>query len=457
MRSEVNFSYKAHPKQALIHADPHRFRVLVAGRRFGKSWVAVAEAIYWSITHPNSLIWIMAPSYRQAKTFAWPILMKLLPYGTLQKKNEQDLDIVLKNGSQISLKGTERVDLLRGVGLDGVIMDEVAYMKDGTWESVVRPMLVDKNGWALFTGTPKGFNYFWKLAKLGDHNGEIEGDPIDILGHEEGEKLLPDPAWKTFRFTTYDNPHIPPNEIESTKAVMNDDFFAQEHLAAFTSFTGLIYNTFSPAMHVTEPFDIPPHWLRAVGVDIGFNHASSAIFLAVDEKGSLYVYDEIFTERVTTSEFLDMLRPRLEGKYHQIKTCDASAADFKERARQMGMWFTSPERPEGSRQYGWVQESINWVKDYLKPGEDGKPKLKVFNHCKNLIREFQTYVWDEKRVASERPQPKKIKDDAVDALRYAVMELRGRKASREEFEYYVDRDKRPMSVLANQEWDVARL
>jgi len=441
--TEIRFKYRAHPKQALVHECPARFRVLIAGRRFGKTITAVAEACFHALAFPKSRTWYIAPTYRQSKTTAWRLFLDYLPPRVIEKKNEQDLEITLVNGSEIALKGTERPDLLRGVGLNFVILDEVAFMKEDTWEAVVRPMLTDTKGAALFIGTPAGF---------GDHDNEIEGDPIDILG-EEGEKLVPQEDWRTFRFTTYDNPFIDIKEIQSEKETMNEDYFSQEYLARFTSFTGLVYNEFNSAEHIVSPFDIKTGWLKSVGVDIGYNHASAAIFLAVDEIGNIYAYDEIYRTGTTSSEFLALLKERMLDQYFQIKVADSSAADFIARAREEGLWFNPYKRPEHSRQYGSVLESINWVKDYLR---SDKPRLFIFNNCKNLIREFQTYEWDNSKYVSGDRKPKKTNDDILDALRYAIMELKGRKSTNSRY----DPDGKVLNLRTDsvgKEWDVSRL
>src|SRR3990167_9396094 len=116
--TEIRFKYRAHPKQALVHECPSRFRVLIAGRRFGKTITAVAESCFHALAFPKSRTWYVAPTYRQSKTTAWRLFLDYLPPRVIEKKNEQDLEITLVNGSEIALKGTERPDLLRGVGLN---------------------------------------------------------------------------------------------------------------------------------------------------------------------------------------------------------------------------------------------------------------------------------------------------------------------------------------------------
>lgn len=327
-------------------------------------------------------------------------------------------------------------------------------MKPNTWETVIRPMLTDTKGWALFIGTPSGFGELWKLAKIGDHDNEIEGDPIDILGEEEGVKLVPNSDWSTYRFTTYDNPYVTANEIQSEKETMNEDYFSQEYLARFTRFTGLVYSEFNPVRHIISPFDIPTQWLRVVGVDVGYTAPSAAVFIAIDDKGSMFVYDELYRTQTTSSEFINLLKERMQDKYFQVKVADTAAADFIARARESGLWFTAYKRPEHSRQYGVVGETINWVKDYLTAEVGGKPKLQVFNHCKNLIREFQTYIWDDKRFTSEDHKPKKANDHSLDGLRYAIMEMHGR---RTDFNYY-DIDGKRLNLktdVSDKEWNIA--
>ncbi len=149
------------PQWAVFNQDA-RFRVLVAGRRFGKTYLALVELCRaaWS---PGRLAWYVAPTIKQAKRIAWnPLKEMTRPYWR-SKPNETDLRIELVAGGTICLRGADNYDSLRGSGLDFLILDEFASFARQVWPEVLRPMLADRQGRALFIGTPRGHDHFYDL------------------------------------------------------------------------------------------------------------------------------------------------------------------------------------------------------------------------------------------------------------------------------------------------------
>ena len=142
-----------------------RFRINVAGRRSGKSYLSKFLIFQYANNNKYSKCWYVAPTYRMAKQIMWGEIKDLIlnsgRSGSLP--NETDMSITLKNGSLIALRGADNPDSLRGVGLDFLVMDEVQDISQQTWEAVLAPALADKNGKALLCGTPKGYNWFYDL------------------------------------------------------------------------------------------------------------------------------------------------------------------------------------------------------------------------------------------------------------------------------------------------------
>ena len=150
--------------QGQVFSSDKRFRVLVAGRRFGKSYLSCVELLRGALNRPGETFFYCAPTYRMAKDIAWRALKKLVPKVWIKTKNETDLRIELINGSTIELKGTENAMALRGRSLSGVVLDEAAFMDSEVWFEVIRPALADKEGWALFISTPDGTaSWFYDL------------------------------------------------------------------------------------------------------------------------------------------------------------------------------------------------------------------------------------------------------------------------------------------------------
>src|SRR3990167_1411657 len=155
MNKTLNIDYKLHASQFQVFSDPARFVILSAGRRFGKTVLALIDLLSVAFAKEKSRCWYVAPTYKQAEMIAWKMLQDMVPKEAIRKKNEVKLEIILINGSEISLKGADNEDSLRGVGLDYVILDEYAGMKPNVWQEIIRPMLSDRQGGALFIGTPK--------------------------------------------------------------------------------------------------------------------------------------------------------------------------------------------------------------------------------------------------------------------------------------------------------------
>ena len=196
--------------QQTIAQDTHRFKVVIAGRRFGKTHLAIRELAYHARI-PNQEVWYIGPTYRQARMIVWRKLkQRLQDLRWVAKTNENELTILLKNGSTIALKGADNEDSLRGVGLDYVILDEFADIKPEAWYEVLRPTLADKQGKAMFIGTPKGIaNWAYDLYQMQEH--------------------LPG-SWASFQYTTIDGGQVPLEEIEAAKGDLDERQFRQEFL-----------------------------------------------------------------------------------------------------------------------------------------------------------------------------------------------------------------------------------
>ena len=176
------------PSQTEIAQDTHRFRVVNCGRRFGKTTLAIEEMKGKAVAKPSRIAYI-APTYQQARDIAWEQLKSELK-PIIIKINESRLELTTKTlqggESLIVLRGWEAIETLRGQKFDFIVVDEIASMRNywSNWQEVIRPTLTDTKGEALFISTPKGFNHFYELFK----------------------KEAEDSDYKSFHFTTYDNP-----------------------------------------------------------------------------------------------------------------------------------------------------------------------------------------------------------------------------------------------------------
>ena len=220
MSNELDVSL--HPAQLEIFNSKARFKVVSAGRRFGKSRLAAWILIIKALQSDSKDVFYIGPTFQQSKDIMWNMLKELLQ-GTdlIETTHENTATMTLVNGRKISLKGSDRPDTLRGVGLSYVVLDEYASMKVEVWEQIIRPTLADVKGGALFIGTPAGKNHFYEIWKEAD----------DVKNKD----------WEAFQYNSTDNPILDPEEIAVARETMSTQAFRQEFEASFVSFTGGIF------------------------------------------------------------------------------------------------------------------------------------------------------------------------------------------------------------------------
>ena len=374
-----------HNGQKLVALDKHRFRVLCMGRRWGKTTLAI-DQMKGRAAIPNSRIAYIAPTYQQARDIAWEQLRKDCKDAS-ESINESRLEIRLVNGSSIALRGWEAIETLRGQRFDMIVLDEVAMMRNfwGQWQEVIRPTLTDTKGEALFISTPKGFNHFYDLYNLESK----------------------DEDYKSFHFTTNDNPHIPPEEIEKAQKELTEDRFAQEYLADFRKSEGLVYKEFNRARHVFRKEEGKTMVKTFGGVDFGYTNPCAAITVKKDRFAVYWVTDE----------------------WYKTGQTDAQIADYVQ-ALKWDECYPDPESPaaiEELRKRGVNTREVVKNKDSIKNGISvvrelfNTNRLRIHESCRNLIWELETYHYpNSKPDKNEEENPVKEDDHALDALRYAL-------------------------------------
>src|SRR5712691_10478580 len=221
------------PAQSSVFACDSRFRVLAAVRRFGKTYLGCTE-LCRAAWGKGRLAWYVAPTYKQGKRIAWNPLKQMTRKFWACPPNETDLRIDLTNGGSIALRGADNYDALRGDGLDFIVLDEYASMAPAAWTEVLRPALADKQGGALFIGTPRGHNHFYDLYEAAQNQ----------------------PHWAAFQFTTEDGGNVTREELESATHELDERTFRQEFQASFENLgAGRVYYAFDrQAQQGTVPY-----------------------------------------------------------------------------------------------------------------------------------------------------------------------------------------------------------
>ena len=360
--------------QGEVFKNDKRFRVLVAGRRFGKSYLSCVELLRGAISRPGETFFYCAPTYRMAKDIAWKTLKQLIPLAWIKSKNETDLKVELVNGSMIELKGTENAMALRGRSLAGVVLDEAAFMGSDVWFEVIRPALADKQGWALFISTPDGTaSWFYDLWCY-------------VPEDETGE-------WQRWSYTTIDGGNVPAEEVEAARAQLDSRTFRQEFEASFENLSGLVAVSFGDAniSSVAKDISIMPLLL---GVD--FNVDPMSGICAVKDDDTLYVFDEVMlTGGATTWDFAEEVTRRY-GVDRRIIACPDPTGGARKTSgvgvtdhtilRRSGFTVTSPKAP-------WkIRDKITAVNTALLDAS-GIRRTFIHPRCKELIKSLRTLTY----------------------------------------------------------------
>lgn len=409
-KNKAVLDFKPHTAQAEIAEASlnHRYVVVRAGRRFGKSALALNIILREAIYNPGRY-WIVAPEYTQAKSIYWRDLVDMyVPKELILKKNDNELILEIRStdpnkNSVIEFKGSDREDKLRGAGLKGVILDEYAFQKEYVWDKIISPMLVQTNGWAIFITTPNGvanhFKKFWDDAVA----LEAEGNP----------------NWKTFHFTSYDNPLIKKENLDNERARLTEEFFTQEYMAEFAKFTGLIYTSFDDKRHVKE-FEPNEGWSFYRAIDFGATDPNAVPFIAVDRDGKIYVFDEIYINEIRTSEFAELIKQKSAHRNFIATYADSAGKQLIMDLNQYGIYSVPVKKNTGEGNVSWIVAGINRIQQLLK--ED---KILIHPRCKAFIKEIMSYSWRKDRLGDAVNIPEDKNNHLMDAFRYFIMMYQG--------------------------------
>lgn len=267
-----------HINQQRILDSQSRFRVVMAGRRFGKSELSQIEIIINALNGKN--VAYITPTYQLARVF-FEQLIKVVPF----ESNKSELSIKFPNDGSVEFFTGERLDNLRGRKFHLVVIDEASFipnLEDG-WLNSIRPTLTDYKGRALFISTPKGKNFFYSLYL------------------KSGE-----PDWESFKFTTYDNPYIDKGEIDDARLQLPEVVFEQEYMA-------------NPAENAANPFgstyirqctfEVSHELPIAFGIDLA-KSVDWTVIIGLDRNGSVCHFERFQKDWRQTKQVINLL-PRV--------------------------------------------------------------------------------------------------------------------------------------------------
>ncbi len=316
------FDLDLHPAQREVWDSPARFKVVAAGRRFGKTVLGTARILVAATTTPKSVSLWVAPSHSQAR-MALDMIASTVP-AEYREVNRTMSEIYLPNGSKIVFRSGERWDNLRGDGLVCAVLDEGAFLDERVWTEAVRPALSDHKGTALLISTFNGENWFYSYYRRA-----IE---------EENDQ------WASWRFFTLDNPFIDPAEVDEARRNLPREVFEQEYEASPMAFSGAVFdaNKIDAAFDQGREFTMPTPFVRPspgqavvlepsypteAGLDWGWLNTALEICAELPDGRIAWVYEKIF-ERIELNERCERIATLCRD--FNVKTIYADAAGASE-------------------------------------------------------------------------------------------------------------------------------
>jgi hypothetical protein len=382
--------------QTRVWKSRARFKIISAGRRFGKSYLALTWLVNNALTL-GGLNYYIAPSYVMGKQIAWRLLKEL--FGDhIKTKNESELFVEFENGSIVQIKGADNRDSLRGVSLSSVCLDEASFMVQEVWTEVIRPATSDKQAPVLFISSPSGWNWFKELydyASLGE-----------------------DINWQAWTFTTADGGNVKPEEIEAAKRELPIKTFNQEYLASFETLSNRVYSNFDRMHNVAESDpdlnDFPDLY---IGIDFNVNPMSAIV--GVKSADQLFLLDEIILPNSNTTELSAEIKRRYPK--HKIRVYPDPSGRARKTSAAGGITDFAILEQNGfsviaPRAHPPVADRINEVQAMLQ-NANGQRRLFVSKKCKDMIKSLDGLVYKEKTGAPDKDSGL---DHITDALGYLV-------------------------------------
>lgn len=281
----INVKVHFHDAQQAIHRSPARFRVVSAGRRFGKTMLATTECL--DVAMQGGRAWWVSPTYKMSEV-GWRPLRLIAAQLEATDIRRVDKEIHLPGGGMVGVRSADNPDALRGEGLDFLVMDEAAYIQREAWTEALRPSLSDRLGRALFISTPRGRNWFWEQYQRG------------VTGADD---------YAAFQYPTSANPYIRKSEIEAARSELPELIFRQEYLAEFIDDQGSVFRRVQEAARVEELTDPIPGRQYSAGVDVAAS-VDYTVISVMDDMSKELVYLDRFN-RVDYNLLID----RLESVY----------------------------------------------------------------------------------------------------------------------------------------------
>ena len=382
--------------QHKVSQSKKRFRVLISGRRFGKTYLCITEMMKYA-TKPLQNIWYVAPTFKMAKEICWSNLKTILnEFNWIEDINETNLTIrIKKSNSVISLKSADQPDALRGTGINFLILDEFADIDKRTWFEVLRASVADTLGDVLFTGTPRGYgNWSYEMYLKGKQDEE----------------------WESFQFTTLQGGMVDKRELEQARLDLDVRTFRQEFEGTFENYAGAVYYNFHPVESVN---DKQIDWKKPLHIGMDFNVDPMSACVAQIEKEKIYFVDEIVIYSSNTDEMCQEIHDRYGTKIPIFIYPDPASRQRKTSAggrTDLSILQNAGFKVKAKFKHTAIRDRVNAVNSRLKDSQ-GKRYIFVSQYCKTLIKGLQRQIYKEN---TNIPDKEDGYDHMNDALGYLI-------------------------------------
>ena len=386
----TGLNYQPHVRQLSFHEGDARFKLLVAGSRFGKSLASARDVLIDLLSGP-SRGWLVGPTYALTRPEFRYIQQDILTqmHGRVEQTDNPPA-LHTSWGAEVICMSAQRPETLLGEEIDWLILCEGAHLDREAFERFLRARLVSRNGRLLVPTTPRGHNWIFEL-------------------YEQAIELN---DWHVEHGATWDNPHVDPDEITSARASLTTQTFAEQFAGEFVTPHGRVYAEFNPALHVGVASPAPGSQVFK-GIDFGYTNPFACIWGYIDDHGTLNILREYYRPESPMRQHSDFINSIDDG--------------LRAAGCLVGPAFVDPSGPEQRRllkeeglhalpAQNHVEGGIEVVRQRLMV-RDGHTGLRINPRCTNLLREIDSYMWDQIR------RGQKGTDHALDALRYLCVSL----------------------------------
>jgi len=423
--------YAPHKKQIAAHkaflVDGYKRGLLFYGRQSGKTYFSVNHA-WLSAVIEQGRYFVVFKTYKQAHEVVWRQYLPLIPKELIYKTNEQDLlvefhyikgPVKLPDGtvievehdhdkprSSLQLLGSDQADSHRGFKANGIIFDEYADQSPDNWGAVYQPMFTTTDGWAIFMGTPRGYNHFYDLY---------------LQAKDDEEWYFDQATWRDSPFVTQTAIDRARKDAEAKGQLST---FFQEYELEFRAVQGAVYPDFNRDVHIKKPMEMPQDLTYYGAIDFGW-HTTAFLLWGVDKDQKWYLVDEVYGRQETLEQVLPRIKNIIADKRVVQIVADSANRDAIE-VMSKTLPVVGVNKANDSAGYA---TGIGLITEKLRPREQlvgpPKPSLFIGSNCKNFIFELEAYRYPEDKPDRNPSEiPIKENDHGPDAARYLFLHLK---------------------------------